>query len=572
MLLNKFLSDWIKSAFVDALGVDPRDFPEIVVAPTSNPAFGDYQCNSAMTMAKSLKKPPRELAQAVADKAGLPECLEKIEVAGPGFINIHLATEWLSRRLEAIADDERLGAPLIGAGRTVVMDYGSPNITKPLHIGHLRSHNIGGALDRMYRFLGYKVIADNHLGDWGAQFGITIMGWRHYGDDEAMRTSPLEELERVYVKSYEQSRRDEEWLKSCRNELAKLQAGDSENLALWREFARLSRLELDKIYDRLGITYDLVRGESYYSDKLDSTVRLLEERGLAVESEGATVVFLEEEKLPVCIVRKSDGAFNYATTDIATVISRVAEFNPDRIVYVTDERQQLHFRQIFAICARLGYSVRLDHVWFGLMRLPDATFSTREGNVIRLAELLDKAESRALELVRKSSPDMPAERQEKVARAVGIGAVKYADLSQNPQTVVTFTFDKALALDGNSAPYLQYAYARIASVRDKYAEKYPGANPASYPARISEPIERALALQLARFPETIVRAAHAYMPNIVADYLYDLAQTYSAFYQNVPFLKAPEGIRESRVRLCGMVAVALRAGLKLLGIETLERI
>lgn len=572
MLLNKFLSDWIKSAFVDALGVDPRYFPEIVVAPTSNPAFGDYQCNSAMTMAKSLKKPPRELAQAVADKAGLPECLDKIEVAGPGFINIHLATEWLSRRLEAIADDERLGAPLIGAGRTVVMDYGSPNITKPLHIGHLRSHNIGGALDRMYRFLGYKVIADNHLGDWGAQFGITIMGWRHYGDDEAMRTSPLEELERVYVKSYEQSRRDEEWLKSCRNELAKLQAGDSENLALWREFARLSRLELDKIYDRLGITYDLVRGESYYSDKLDSTVRLLEERGLAVESEGATVVFLEEEKLPVCIVRKSDGAFNYATTDIATVISRVAEFNPDRIVYVTDERQQLHFRQIFAICARLGYSVRLDHVWFGLMRLPDATFSTREGNVIRLAELLDKAESRALELVRKSSPDMPAERQEKVARAVGIGAVKYADLSQNPQTVVTFTFDKALALDGNSAPYLQYAYARIASVRDKYAEKYPGANPASYPARISEPIERALALQLARFPETIVRAAHAYMPNIVADYLYDLAQTYSAFYQNVPFLKAPEGIRESRVRLCGMVAVALRAGLKLLGIETLERI
>jgi arginyl-tRNA synthetase len=465
-----------------------------------------------------------------------------------------------------------LGVPDVGAGRNVLMDYGGPNITKPLHIGHLRSHNIGGALDRLFRFLGYRVVADNHLGDWGTQFGITIMGYRHFGNAEAMARTPLEELERVYVLSYEKGKSDPAWIEQCRRELVKLQSGDPENLAMWREFVRHSLEELDRIYARLGVRYDLVRGESHYRDKLEPTVRMLADRGLAKPSEGATVVFLEEEKLPVCIVRKSDGGFNYATSDLATVASRIEEFTPERIVYVTDERQQLHFKQVFAICRRLGYTTRLDHVWFGLMRLPEGTFSTREGNVIKLDRLLDEAEQRAMEVVRQSRPDMPVAEQQRVARAVGVGAVKYVDLSQNPQSLVTFTWEKALSLDGNSGPYLQYAYARIASVKDKYAERFPGSGAEAFPFRLTDPIERRLAVAVARLPDVLLRAAEGYKPSVVADYLYDVAQTYSTYYQTVPFLKAEEGLRESRVRLSALVAAVLRKGMELLGLEPLERI
>ncbi len=566
------LSGWIREAFRSCFPDVESDFADISVVETSNPEFGDYQCNAAMGLAKSLRQSPRAIAETVAAVTDRPDCLAKLEVAGPGFLNLYLDTEWLARHVERMAADPHFGAPCSGKGKTVVMDYGSPNMTKPLHIGHLRSHNIGSVLDRMHRFLGYQVIADNHLGDWGTQFGITIMGYRHFGDEAAMQTTPLEELERVYVLSYEKTREDAEWLDQCRSELVKLQTGDKDNLALWEMFMRLSLEELDRIYARLGVHYDIVHGESYYRDKLAGTVETLEEKGLAVESEGATVVFLEEEKLPVCIVRKSDGGFNYATSDLATVAARVEEFKPERIIYVTDERQQLHFKQVFAVCRRLGYEVGLDHIWFGLMRLPEATFSTRDGNVIKLDALLDEAESRALAIIESSSPDMPEEERLAVAAAVGVGAVKYADLSQNPQSLVTFTWDKALALDGNSGPYLQYAYARIASVRDKYAKRFPEGAPEDQHLRLDETVERTLALQLMRFGAVVTRAAHLYKPNMLTDYLYDLAQIYSSFYQNVPFLKAPEGIRESRVRLCGIVAGVLKQGLDLLGLKTLERI
>ena len=567
--LGELLSDWMRGGFGGAF--PETESAEIAVAETANPEFGDYQCNAAMALGKKLKLSPRRVAETAVEHAGGHEAVERTEVAGPGFINIYLSDEWMCRRLEALAESDRLGVPLPGEGRTVVMDYGSPNMTKPLHIGHLRSPNIGSALDRMHRLLGYRVIADNHLGDWGTQFGITMVGYREFGDEEAMKTRALEELERVYVKSYERCRSDDAWLQRCREELVKLQKGDAENRALWQEFMELSREELDRIYGRLGVSFDIVRGESHYNDMLESTVALLEERGLAKESEGATVVFLEEEKLPVCLVRKSDGGFNYATTDIATVLSRSEEFKPDCILYVTDERQQLHFKQFFAVCRRLGCEVDLRHVWFGLMRLPEGTFSTREGTVIRLEEVLDEAEERALAIVRESSPDMPEAEQKEVARAVGIGAVKYADLSQNPQSLVTFTWDKALALDGNSGPYLQYAYARIASVRDKYCERFDK-DPDECPLTISEPVERVLMLKLGRFGDVVARAAQGCKPNVLTDYMYDLAQTYSSFYQNVPFLKAEEGLRESRVRLCGIVARVLGKSLELIGIETLERI
>jgi arginyl-tRNA synthetase len=572
------LSNWIRVLFESALaGTDIDlagiDLAGIGVTPAAQPEFGDYQCNDALPLAKKLGRSPRELAQRVLDAGPCHAALDACVVAGPGFINMTLNTDWLARHVQAMSEDARLGLPCPGLGRTVVLDYSSPNVAKPMHIGHIRSTVIGHALNRLLRSLGYRVVADNHLGDWGTQFGIILAGYRAFLDAAALERNPVEELERIYVKSYERSRQDEDWLNLCRRELVKLQAGDPENLALWRTFVDLSLREFDRIYARLGVSFDLTRGESHYHDRLPQTVATLTEKGLARESEGALVVFLEEEKLPPCIVRKSDGGFNYAATDIATALTRLEEFRPDRIVYVTDERQRLHFRQVFAIVGKLAAAPAvLEHVWFGLMRLPEGTFSTRQGNVIKLEALLDEAERRALEVVRQSSPDMPEERCREVARAVGIGAVKYADLSQNPQTTVTFSWEKALALDGNSGPYLQYACARIYSVLDKYREKFADGDWRTQPIVLNEPVERAIALVLSRYPEAVTRAAELSRPSVLADYLYELARTYSSFYQNVPFLKAEPGRRESRLRVSAMVARTLREGLEILGIETPERI
>ncbi|AKJ65208.1 arginine--tRNA ligase [Kiritimatiella glycovorans] len=460
----------------------------------------------------------------------------------------------------------------IGNGKPVIIDYSSPNVAKPMHIGHIRSTVIGNAIDRLYRALGYNVIADNHLGDWGTQFGLIILGYREFADQEALKTAPVEELERIYVESYNRSKDDDTWRDRAKAELVKLQKGDPENRKLWSTFIELTLGEFNRIYKRLDVSFDLYRGESFYNDDLAKVIEQLEEKKLCGESDGALICNLEDDGLAVAIVRKSDGGYNYTTTDIATVISRTEEFQPSEIIYVTDERQQLHFKQFFHICKQLGIETKLTHVWFGLMRLPEATFSTREGNVIKLEALLDEAEARALDVVKASSPDMDEAQQKEVARAVGIGAIKYTDLSQNPQSLVTFTWEKALAMDGNSAPYLQYAYARIASVRDKYAEKFPETNPDDFPIILTEEQERRLALKLTRFPAAVATAARLHRPSVMADYLYDLSQAYSSFYQNVPFLRADEGPRESRIRLCTLTAAILKKGLSLLGIETPERI
>ena len=570
--VDQLLTEWMRESFRKTFPSSVDYFSDILVVPCGLPEHGDYQCNAAMALAKPLKQAPRDIAQSVVDKAVPHESIARMEKAGPGFINLFLSREWLEHCLDIMANDSRLGVPEIGEGRTVVIDYSSPNVAKPMHIGHIRSTVIGNALDQIFRFLGYRVIADNHLGDWGTQFGILIMGYRHFLNEQALEISPTEELERVYVLSYEKSRESEEWLNQCRQELVKLQRGDSENKAIWKHVADLSLSEFERIYQRLGVSFDLVRGESFYNDQLPSVLERLERRNILKESEGAQVVFLEDEKLPVCIVRKSDGAFNYATTDLATLFSRIQEFNPETIIYVTDERQQLHFRQIFAIGRRVGVRINLEHVWFGLMRLPEGTFSTREGNVIKLEQLLDQAETRALAIVRETSPDMALEQQKKVAQAVGVGAVKYVDLSQNRQSLVTFTWDKALTLNGNSAPYLQYAHARIRSVQDKYQKQFPGKDLDSFPILLGEPVERTLAVHIIRFAEAVVLSARTFKPSVLADYLYELSGIYNSFYQNVPFLKASEGVRESRVRLCGIVAGILRNGLNLLGIETPDRI
>lgn len=566
--LERFLSDWTRRTFLQIFGPLP-DCPPIGVSPTSASRHGDYQCNQAMTLAKSLATRPRDVANRFVENADPPPLIERLEVAGPGFINYYLNHGVLAEILGARPADGAMRLPAVGQNRTVVLDYSSPNVAKPMHVGHIRSTVIGNALHRMYKALGYHVVADNHLGDWGTQFGILIMGYRHFLNPAALRDDPIAELERLYVLSHAESRKRPEWLDQARAELVKLQAGDPENTELWRTFVDLSHREFDRIYRRLNVAFDLVRGESYYRQRTTEVIEQLIARGIARESEGATVVFLDDEKLPPCIVRKRDGGMNYAATDVATVVDRIEEFHPERIVYVTDERQQLHFKQIAAICRRLELPVTLEHVWFGLMRLPGRTFSTREGNVIPLETLLDEAEARALTMITAS--DMTAAEKQATARMIGIGAVKYADLSQNPRSLVTFTMDKALSLEGNSGPYLQYAHARICSLLRKYHAQFPDADYRRATPASSEPAERELLLRIARFPETVVQALEAYKPSALAEYLFELAGAYNTLYQTVPFLKAPEGVRESRLRLCACVADTLREGLDLLGIEAPQR-
>ena len=563
------LAQWLQSAFEAVCG---GGIPAVRVQPTADSRFGDFQCNDAMPLAKAMKRPPRAVAEAVAAALPLPPMLDKIDIAGPGFINLTVSASWLAEQAVALSAAPRFGIPDAGQGRTVIIDYSSPNVAKPMHIGHIRSTVIGNALDRLYRALGYTVIADNHLGDWGTQFGILIQGYRAFLTDDERANLTVELLERVYVQSYNRTKEEEGWLDACKTELVKLQQGDPENRAIWERFIAISLSEFGRIYARLGVGFDLHRGESYYNAILPETIRLLQDKGLAAESDGALVVNLEAESMPVCIVRKSDGGFNYAATDIATVRSRVAEFSPDRIVYVTDERQQLHFRQFFAVCAKLGYTTHLEHVWFGLMRLPEGTFSTRQGNVIKLEALLDEAARRALDIIKVSGTDMTDNEQRALAEEIGIGAIKYADLSHDPQTLIVFTWEKALALEGNSGPYLQYAYARICSLLDKYAERVPGRDPHRNALTLDGPIEKGLALKLLQFPAAVLRAADAYKPNILADYLYGLSQAYSSFYQQSPVLKSDPAVRDSRIRLCAMVAQALREGLTLLGIATPRKI
>ena len=564
------LSKWAVTNFNSIFNIECS---EVSFVPTANENFGDFQCNAAMSLAKTLKISPRDIAQKFSSEVVLPDYVEKVEIAGPGFINVYLKNSALSYHLEKLTNDIYLGINQIGKNKTVIIDYSSPNVAKPMHIGHIRSTVIGNALDRIYRQLGYNVISDNHLGDWGTQFGLMLIGYDEFVDNNLLKINPIEELERIYVLSYNKSKEEPEWRDEAKKALVSLQQGNEKYLSLWKRFIDLSTAEFNSIYKRLDVSFDLSRGESYYNKDLPNIIQKLKDNSLAQRSDGALVVDLEDEGMPVCIVEKSDGGYNYATTDLATVQSRQNEFNPDRIIYVTDERQQLHFRQFFCISNKLNMDANLVHVWFGLMRLPEATFSTREGNVIKLSALLDEAENRALDIVKKNNPNLTEKEQIDLAKVIGIGAVKYMDLSQNPQSLVTFTWEKALNMEGNSAPYLQYAYARISSVVDKYIDKYGEKHLQQYKNIIlNEPIERKIALKICKFNSAVKSAALYYKPNILADYLYELSQLYSNFYQNVPFIKAEEGIRESRINLCRLTANIIKKGLSLLGIKTCERI
>ena len=562
------LSEIVQSAFKRAF--PGEDFSFVRVLPATDPRFGDYQCNDALKIAKRLHANPREIGAKVASALAGEATFEKVEVAGPGFLNITVSPGWLSSRLSAFSAQPHCGIPQPGAGQTVVIDYSSPNAAKQMHIGHIRSTVIGGALDRIFRALGYRVVADNHLGDWGTQFGILIKGYRECLTPAERDSLTVANLEKCYVLSAAKAKEaDGAWKEDCKRELVKLQQGDPENLALWKRFVEISIGEFDRMYRKLGVTFDTYRGESFYNPMMPGVVERLREMGLAVESEGALVVNLEAEKLGVAIVRKSDGGYNYTTSDLACVASRVSEYDPERIIYVTDARQQLHFRQWFSIARKMGYDkVRLVHVPFGLMSYQGKAISTREGNLIKLDELLSEAERRAYEIV-KDRGGTPA-----LAAQIGIGAVKYSDLSHDPATDIDFSWDKALALEGNSGPYLQYAYARVCSLLEKSEkeEEGKGEKAEAGPFLFSVSHEKRLALALLEFPGAVMRAAEAYKPSVLADYLFQTAQLYSSFYQNAPILKSEAAVRRARLRLCALFGRVLKTGLDLLGIEAPTRI
>ena len=587
---NNSITDWLQGAFAAAF--PGNDFSAVAALPATDSKFGDFQCNDALKFAKILHLPPRKIAEAVVEKAGSPDFIEKLEIAGPGFINITVGTAWIDAQLSAIAASDSLGIPNAGKGRRVVIDYSSPNAAKQMHIGHIRSTVIGGAIDRIFRAIGYDVIADNHLGDWGTQFGILIKGYRECLTEEERSNLTVANLEKCYVLSAARAKESEEWKQSCREELVKLQQGDADNRALWRRFIDISISEFDRMYAKLGVKFDTYRGESYYNDMMPAVLERLDKAGLSEESEGALIVNLEKEGLGVAIVRKSDGGFNYTTSDLACVDSRVRDYDPERIIYVTDDRQQLHFKQFFNICGKLGYKVKLVHVPFGLMSYGGKAISTREGNLIKLDDLLAEAVRRSLAIVQakgaaEGAPsDAPATpEQMTLAEQIGYGAVKYADLSHDPATAIDFDWDKALALEGNSGPYLQYAHARVCSLMDKAAALDCGRDearpsPSDFQLstfqlsnfQLSTSIEKQLALLLLQFGPSVLRAAEAYKPSVLADYLFQTSQLYSSFYQRCPILKSEPEVRNARLKLCALFGRILARGLDLLGIAAPTRI
>ncbi|WP_337176748.1 arginine--tRNA ligase [Paludisphaera sp.] len=554
-------------------GGDPSAFAA-AVRPAGDPKFGDYQANGCMAIAKALKKNPREVAAAVAEAVDLQPLAGKPEVAGPGFLNVRLHDEWLSALLAGLLRDSSRGLPAPEARKTVVVDFSSPNVAKPMHVGHLRSTVIGDSLARIFEALGHKVVRDNHLGDWGAQFGMILWGWKNHRDQAAYDADPVAELARLYrLASSRIKEGDKEVEAAARAETARLHSGDPENRELWKQFMPHCLGALRGMYDRLGVRFDVELGESFYDPMLAGVVSDLESKGIAEESEGALVVFVEGMKAPF-IVRKRDGAFNYGTTDLATIRYREETWDPDQALYVVDARQGDHFKQLFAVARRWGYDkVDLQHVAFGTIMGPDRRpYKTRDGDVVGLESLLDEAVAEARKVVDANSPDIDPEDRARVAEIVGLGAVKYADLSQNRISDYVFDWSKMMAMNGNTATYLQYAYARIQNIFRK-GEITPEAIRDRAPAiLLSHPAERALAVRVPRLPEVLEQAAAELKPNVLTDYLFDLANAYSTFYVECPVLKAEsDERRDSRLALCDLTARTLKFGLDLLGIDVVDR-
>ena len=574
-LLEQRLQQAVRAVLPDA------DVATVLIRPCPDPKFGDYQTNALMALAKARKINPRQLAADVVARLQVGDVCEKAEVAGAGFLNFRLKREALAKALQTAASGEHLFFEPAPQPRTVVVDFSSPNVAKSMHVGHIRSTILGDCLARTLRLLGHKVVTDNHLGDWGTQFGMLLVGWKRELEADALKADAIGEMERLYKKISAECKANPATLEAPRQELVKLQHGDEEDLRIWRQMIALSRVQFDTIYQRLGVKFDYTLGESFYHPHLQPLVEELRAKGIARESEGAMAIFFEDTpqlKEHPALVQKSDGAFNYTTTDLATLAHRLETWRPDEIVYVTDARQQLHFQQLFAAFRRWHpeAKVKLAHVWFGSILGEDGKpFKTRSGDTVKLSDLLDEAEQRAFKVVSEKSPELAEAARREVARVVGIGAVKYADLLPNRQSDYVFNWDKLLALNGNTAPYLQYAYARIRSIfrRGNVGQHVPPvpSSPSPTSLQLDAPEELALARHLLNFGLVLEAVADDYRPNLLCNYLYDLAGHFTAFYENCPVLKSEAEQRASRLALCDLTARVLKEGLDVLGIQTLEQ-
>jgi arginyl-tRNA synthetase len=551
------------------------DASAVLVRPCPDPKFGDYQSNALIGLAKARKMNPRQLAENVVQKLDLSEVCEKVEIAGAGFLNFRLKNSALAQTLDVQARGDSLFYEKTPQPRTIVVDFSSPNVAKPMHVGHIRSTILGDCLARTLKRLGHNVIRDNHIGDWGTQFGMLLVGWKKFLDLDALKADPISEMERLYKLVTANCALDDKVREEARLELVKLQNGDEENLKIWKEMIVLSQVQFEEIYARLGVKFDFWYGESFYNDRLKPLVGELLVKEFARESEGAIAVFFEDNpqlKDKPAIIRKSDGGFNYTTTDLATLAFRLEKWHPDEIIYVTDGRQQLHFQQVFTAFRKWhGESkTKLAHVWFGSILGEDGKpFKTRSGETVKLADLLDEAEERAFKIVFEKNPHLPDAQRSEIARVVGLGAVKYADLLPNRQSDYLFSWDKMLALTGNTAPYLQYAYARIRSIFRKAegSEAHPGKSKLV----LSAPEEITLAKHLLNFGLTLEAVAEEYRPNFLCAYLYELAGKFMVFFENCPVLKSEEPTRSSRLLLCDLTARVLKEGLDVLGIEVVEQ-
>lgn len=641
------LADWVP----DVRG------PLEMIRPAQDSRFGDFQANCAMPLGKQLGQPPREIAERIVARLKIEDLCEPPEIAGPGFINLRLRNSWLAEQMRGVVRDERLGIDPPAQPLTYLVDYSSPNVAKPMHVGHIRSTVIGDALYRTLRFLGHQTISDNHLGDWGTQFGMIIHGYKHFVDEQQFHQNPVQELGRLYklvhqlVEYHELLRQKEpratrlremedeltqleqqglpsdkgeakQWKRQRERlrqklrdaqaeqesaarktaaiendgqlrawaeaqpdigdlvlaETARLHAGDPENRKLWETFLPFCREDIQRLYRRLGVRFDEELGESFYHDQLQEVVEDFQRRKLAVDSDGAVCLFLEGFETPM-IIRKSDGAFLYATTDLATIKYRMERWNPDAILYVVDTRQAEHFGKLFAAARLWGYNqVDLRHVSFGTVLGEDGRpYKTREGQAASLEALLDEAVSRAYQVVssmddsKESGTELSEEQRRRIAEVVGHGAVKYRDLSHNRTSDYVFSFDKMLALEGNTSAYLQYAYARVQNIFARGNVSLDDLRQGEATIRLDEPEERQLALLLLRFHEVLEDVIHDHRPNILTTYLYDAAGYYSKFYTQCPVLKAPSPeTRDSRLLLCDATGRTLRCGLELLGIEVVD--
>ncbi|MDP5210099.1 MULTISPECIES: arginine--tRNA ligase [unclassified Microbulbifer] len=577
MNIRQRLSDQFQAAMI-AAGI-PEDCGP-VVAPAKKAGFGDYQANGAMAAAKRMGTNPRELASRILEQLDKGEMIERVEIAGPGFMNIHLSEPWLGRQLAIAKGDKRLNIAPVAEPRTVVIDYSSPNLAKEMHVGHLRTTIIGDALARLLEFQGHTVIRQNHMGDWGTQFGMLLA---HLSDKLADSNAEvaLADLEVFYREAKVRFDDEEGFADRARDYVVQLQGGDEQCLKLWKQFITVSISHCEDIYSRLNVTlkHRDIYAESEYNDDLPVLVKELLDNGIAVEDQGAIVVFLEEmadkEGNPSpMIIQKKGGGYLYATTDLAAIRYRANQLKADRMLYVVDARQSLHLQQAFTASRKAGFvaeSVALEHCTFGTMMGNDGKpFKTRTGGTVKLAALLDEAVERAEKLVAGKNPQLDANTCAEIARKVGIGAVKYADLSKTRTNDYLFNWESMLSFEGNTAPYLQYAYTRVRSIFRK-----AGIAPSELQGEIllETAEERALGIKLAQFGEVLDQVAKDTFPHVLCTYLYELASTYMRFYEACPVLK--EGVgekhRQSRLQLCALVARTIATGLDLLGIEVMEQ-